>query len=329
MKWSILLLIFFPLHSYANINTDSFKTDLKSSFEPFPNWWEEYTPDQVSFNTYRDVLKYWQSEKRCCKRHEIEDSNKRFIKTVYLEILKSNNPNILAYGSKLLNISYHDHKRMFEVQKTIFKYLKDFEQPLDFCANCKKSDLSADIVYKLLYQYQKNNQQAQGKAMAMQFLLDKKETVSDYKALSIWRSIAYLSLKENSLNEAKSIAKMVLNMYEKTAKKTSAGRRELKYFKNLLATQKNPTPPVRKLSKKRIDLKINDSFNFKLNEKEIDYWIKSTMSHISKTMGNIIMCGLIAFGLFILLLIALYFMQKTSKDSKKEVFFEDETNDKI
>ena len=335
-----LIFLFIGQGFTQEVNGEAFKAELVAAFEPMPSWWEDVDERSVPLNNYKELLKFWQSDKRCCKKDEIQENNQIFVKTVYLRL--KNGPfdkDLYAYGSKLLNINYIDHPRMLEIQEVVWKYFKNYKQPLDYCANCSPGDTSVGILSGMLKFYRQKGEY--DKAIQMSLELLSRDDISNYKVANFINKVSYLYERQRKYKEAYSLVEKTILKYA-LANGNRAIQREIKYLEKRLVklrrdldrpepsqdmnsrpyNRQNPFPG----KKPRSWVKVKDnSFHFELDEKDIDEFLDRNISKVKTGVMNIFLIALaVVFGLvFLMALLYFYQQRKFASEDDGEKSFSD------
>lgn len=316
----LVIFISFFLHFNSFGTTTNHSSELEKRFRPFPEWWDDVGTVDVEIKDQRTLLKFWQSEKRCCKREDIEENNRKFVKTIYYSLIeKPHDLNTFVFGVKLMNISYIEHPNMLEVQKLLIEKFHSFKQDTSLCANCKEGDTIARVIYSIFPLYRKKGDYQAPIDIAINFL-NAREDVSDYHQGELFRLIVryygYLGEKEKGLD----IGEKFLNRFP-PGDYNYALNRELKAIRAM----------VQNYSKKKnqvIHLKNKDSI--KLEYEITDSDIKEKLDGLSSRFSEVFQTGLIwlfsIVGGLVLLFTLLYLFQRKDGGAKEEDFFDDLDN---
>lgn len=158
---------------------------------PPPSWWDQVDAPVKHFENYREFLGYWQSEKRCCRREEIEFSNRLFFKVAYQAILNhTHDDDLVAVAFKLMNLSYLDYPHQLELQELGLSYYFHHDKPLDWCANCRPGDDGARMIYSMRHLYRKRDQDRVFIALAHKYLAERGDVTSAWAQLELYDQLA-------------------------------------------------------------------------------------------------------------------------------------------
>ena len=174
---------------YSSPNTLELRDALRAL--PPPSWWNSVEAPVMHFENYKEFLRYWQSEKRCCKREEIELSNRVFFKVAWQAILEhTHDDDLVAVAFKLMNLSYLDYPQQLQLQELGLSYFFHHDKPLDWCANCRPGDNAARMIYSMRYLYRQRDKDRVFIALSRKFLAERGEVTSVWAQLELYDQLA-------------------------------------------------------------------------------------------------------------------------------------------
>jgi len=206
MKKLVLLVVIIAITPFilSGYYTYSKNNLLREDFKqntPLPDWWEDVDIGEVNIANYDELLTYWQSEKRCCSKEEIEYTNRQFFKAMYITILDHiDNPDIVVNAIDMMTLSYLDYDNFYPLQIFALNNYSDYKKPLHACANCKTGDVLASLLEDIQSSMAKKNLDKEYIAMAKFFIKKRGAEMSDYYAARVHLSIAraYKNLWQDS-----------------------------------------------------------------------------------------------------------------------------------
>ncbi len=218
----LLLIAILAVPSYNYLTNSMLRKKFEQVLSPLPQWWNDVEASNVKISNYDDLLSYWQSEKRCCTREEIEYTNRQFFKTTYLAILNNiNNPDIVMNGVNLMGLSYIDYDGLYNLQILALNTYPKYKKPLNKCANCKTGDVIASMLEDLHNSMASRNLHKEYIDIANRFLKERKGEISDYYEARIYLSIATAQERSGDTPAAIETLSYIINHY-KTARKSGS-----------------------------------------------------------------------------------------------------------
>lgn len=189
--------------------SSSFTTDkdfLRKEFQtatPKPEWWDSVNIGNISISNYDELIAYWQSEKRCCSKEEIQYTNKQFFKAAYLEVLEHiDDPDIVVNSINMMNLSYLDYPDFAPMQLYALKNYPDYNKPLHACANCKEGDVVASLLEEAGNSMRKADRHEEHIELVKEFLEKRRKEMSDYYQARVYLSLAYTYNDKGDKNDA-------------------------------------------------------------------------------------------------------------------------------
>jgi hypothetical protein len=183
---------------------------------PLPAWWSEVelTPG-TKYRTHADLLKFWQSEKRCCKKEDILPANRRMFKAAYLSILEyDGDEHALAFALKYLNTNYVDYPQLIATQELAFKYFFYYRQKVDWCV-CNPGDHVARQIYFMASHYRKAGKPLVYAALVNKFLEERSDETRSFALAELYAQLAEAYISAEYYSAAISVIDEALAKFDK------------------------------------------------------------------------------------------------------------------
>jgi len=218
----VALLITLAVPSYKYYSKIMLSKKFEKALSPLPQWWDEVEASNVRISNYDELLSYWQSEKRCCSREEIEHTNRQFFKTTYIAIINNiNNPDIVMNGVNLMNLSYLDYNGLYDLQILALDTYPKYNKPLNKCANCKTGDVIASMLEDLHSSMAKLKLNTEYIEIANKFLKSRDGEMSDYYEARVYLTIANSYRYDGNISDAIKTHEYIINKYKSAHKSGS------------------------------------------------------------------------------------------------------------
>ncbi len=218
----VALLITLAVPSYNYYSKIILSKKFEKALSPLPQWWDEVEASNVRISNYDELLSYWQSEKRCCSREEIEYTNRQFFKTTYLAILDNiSNPDIVMNGVNLMSLSYLDYDNLYDLQILALNTYPEYNKPLNKCANCKTGDVIASMLEDLYSSMAKRKLNNEYIEIANKFLKSRGKEMSDYYEAIVYMKIAFAQEKSGNTSAAIDTLTYIIDHYKNARKSGS------------------------------------------------------------------------------------------------------------
>ena len=218
----VALLITLAVPSYKYYSKIMLSKKFEKALSPLPSWWNDVEESKVNVSNYDELLSYWQSEKRCCSREEIEHTNRQFFKTTYIAILNNiNNPDIVMNGVNLMSLSYLDYNGLYDLQILALDTYPKYNKPLNKCANCKTGDVIASMLEDMYSSMASKNLYKEYIDIANKFLKERGMEMSDYYGARVYMKIALAQEKSGNTSAAIDTLTYIIDHYKNARKSGS------------------------------------------------------------------------------------------------------------